>query len=167
MCSGCGSDTISWTLASLLTNVTCVPWLMIRFFGLATPLVMVITGGTAGAVVVTVTSFDALLVPQPLTAFTRIKYLAAVSGRPADVAALPLSADETFDAPAVVPTSTRYEVGAPAGADQDKVTVVPDADAVNPPGADGAAHGAAAIVNDTSFETALVPQAFVDRRRAK
>jgi hypothetical protein len=110
---------------------------------------------------------DALLVPHAFTALTRMKYVPAESVVLVDVAVLPVSVDDTSEAPDEVPISTRYEVGVPEAAIHDNVTVVPDTDAVSPPGADGTVHGGATTVKTASFDAALVPHAFVARMRAK
>src|SRR5439155_26059894 len=99
VCSGWGFDAMLCARESLLTNVTCVPGLTVRFLGL-TPLdVIVITAGADGGAMVAVTSFDTPLVPQAFFARTRMKYVPAGSVPVvAEVAVLPVSADATFDA---------------------------------------------------------------------
>jgi hypothetical protein len=96
-----------------------------------------------------------------------MKYVPAGSTVLADEAVFPVSVDDTFEEPGEVPISTRYDEGAPDAAVQDIVTVVPDTDAVRPPGADGTGQGGAPMVKVTSFDAALVPHAFVARMRAK
>jgi hypothetical protein len=147
----------------LFTNVTWVPGLTVRFLGL-TPLDVIVMIAGVDAVVVTVTSFEASLVPHAFRALTRMEYVPAASVTVAFVGALETT---VVAEPPEVAASITYPVGEPELALHDSVTVVPDTDAVNPPGADGTGQAGAAIVNVTSLEAGLVPQALTARTRAK
>ena len=168
MCSGCGFDATLCERLSLLTNVTRVPGLTVRFFGL-TPLeviVIVVTGGGAGATVAE-TSVEALLVPHAFFARTRMKYVPDASVPVvADVFVFPVSLDAMFEAPELVPISTTYDVGDPLAALHEMLMVDPLTAAATPLGADGDVHGAV-IVNVTSFDAVPVPHAFFALTRAK
>jgi hypothetical protein len=90
---------------------------------------------------------------------------------------LPVSVDEMFDDPELVPTSTTYDVGEPDAAVQVNVTVDPLMDAAKFPGAAGDVHGpgggggGGVGVLDTviviSFDAALDPIALAARTRTK
>jgi len=166
VCSGCGFDAMLCERESLLTNVTCVPGLTVRVFGL-TPLEVIVIVVTCAGAMVAETSVDATLVPQAFFARTRMKYVPDASVPVvADVAVFPVSVEAMFDAPELVPISTTYDVGDPAAAFHEMKIDEPFTVAARPVGADGDVQGAV-MVNVTSFDAVPVPHAFFALTRAK